>query len=112
MKLMEKVIAQAGGGGGAKIVFTVPLPRYVLVANHVSNRQDPEFLTEIFGSVKCLPEARRSRRTDCGSPDFKHSGILWSARVPLTRLEAKIVETERPTQYLRESDKVKNCFSF
>ncbi len=36
----------------AKIVLTIPLPRYVLVAccddtSHVSNRQDPDFLREI-----------------------------------------------------------------
>jgi hypothetical protein len=50
MKVMDKIIAQAGG---AKIVFTVPLPRYALVpcwsdTNHVSKRQDLEFLTEIY----------------------------------------------------------------
>jgi hypothetical protein len=43
-------------------VFTVPLPRYALVAcwsdtNHVSNRKDPEFLTEISRSGKGLAEA-------------------------------------------------------
>jgi hypothetical protein len=56
---MEKIIAQTGD---AKLVFTVPLPRYVLVAcccesSHVSNWQDPEFLTEISGSERCLTEA-------------------------------------------------------
>ncbi len=43
-------------------MLTVPLPRYVLVAccantSHVSNRQDPEFLREIYGSEKSLSEA-------------------------------------------------------
>jgi hypothetical protein len=45
MKSMEKIIAQTRG---AKVVFTVPLPRYVTAAccgdtSHVSNRLDPEF---------------------------------------------------------------------
>ena len=46
MKLVETIITFTGE---AKIVLTVPLPRYVLVAcctdtSHVSNRQDPDFL--------------------------------------------------------------------
>jgi hypothetical protein len=56
---MEKNIEQTGG---AKVIFTVQLPRYVTAAccsdtKHVTNRLDPEFLTEISGSEKCLTEA-------------------------------------------------------
>ncbi len=59
MKLVEKIITNTGG---AKILLTVPLPRYVLVAccadtNHVSNRQDPDFFREISGSEKSLTDA-------------------------------------------------------
>jgi hypothetical protein len=59
MKLVEIITSYTGE---AKIVLTVPLPRYVLVAccdntSHVSNRQDPEFLREISGSEKSLSEA-------------------------------------------------------
>jgi hypothetical protein len=48
--------------GEAKVLLTVRLPRYVLVAcchdtSHVSNRQDPDFLWEISGSEKYLSEA-------------------------------------------------------
>jgi hypothetical protein len=37
----------------------VPLPRYILVAccNDTSNRQTPEFISEISGAEKCLMEA-------------------------------------------------------
>jgi hypothetical protein len=49
MKLVEKIISNTGG---ASILLTVPLPRYVTAAccddiTHVSNRQDPDFLREI-----------------------------------------------------------------
>jgi hypothetical protein len=59
MKMVDLIISNTGE---AKIVLTVPLPRYVLVAccddtSHVSNRQDPDFLREISGSEKCLSEA-------------------------------------------------------
>jgi hypothetical protein len=59
MKLVETIITFTGE---AKIVLTVPLPRYVLVAccadtSHVSNRQEPDFLREISGSEKSLSEA-------------------------------------------------------
>jgi hypothetical protein len=59
MKMVETIITYTGE---AKIVLTVPLPRYVLVAccadtSHVSNRQDPDFLREISGSEKSLSEA-------------------------------------------------------
>ncbi len=59
MKMMDTIISNTGG---AKIVLTVPLPRYVLVAccsdtNHVTNRQDPDFLKEISGSEKSLADA-------------------------------------------------------
>jgi hypothetical protein len=48
--------------GEAKIVLTVPLPRYVLTAccddtSHVSNRLDPDFLRELSGSEKFLTDA-------------------------------------------------------
>ncbi len=59
MKLVETILTYTGE---AKIVLTVPLPRYVLFAccadtSHVSNRQDPEFLREFSGSEKSLSEA-------------------------------------------------------
>jgi hypothetical protein len=59
MKLVETILTYTGE---AKIVLTVPLPRYVLVAcctdtSHVSNHQDPEFLREFSGSEKSLSEA-------------------------------------------------------
>ncbi len=59
MKMVDIIISNTGE---AKIVLTVPLPRYILVAccddtSHVSNRQDPDFLREISGSEKCLSEA-------------------------------------------------------
>ncbi len=46
MKLVETILTYIGE---AKVVLTVPLPRYVLAAccadtSHVSNRQDPDFL--------------------------------------------------------------------
>ncbi len=48
--------------GDAKILLTVPLPRYVTAAccadtTHVSNCQDPDFLREISGSEKSLSDA-------------------------------------------------------
>jgi hypothetical protein len=59
MKLVDIIISNTGE---AKIMLTVPLPRYVLVAccddtSHVSNRQDPDFLREISGSEKSLSDA-------------------------------------------------------
>jgi hypothetical protein len=59
MKLVEKIISNTGD---AKILLTVPLPRYVMAAccddiTHVSNRQDPDFLREISGSEKSLSDA-------------------------------------------------------
>jgi hypothetical protein len=59
MKLVETIFTYTGE---AKLVLTVPLPRYVLVAccadtSHVSNRQDPEFLREFSGSEKSLSDA-------------------------------------------------------
>ncbi len=59
MKLVDTIISKTGE---AKIMLTVPLPRYVLVAccddtSHVSNRQDPDFLREISGSEKSLIDA-------------------------------------------------------
>jgi hypothetical protein len=48
--------------GGAKVVFTTPLPRYVLSgccknAEHVSNRLSGELAAEFAGAEKCLLEA-------------------------------------------------------
>ncbi len=59
MKLVDTIILNTGK---PKIMLTVPLPRYVLVAccedtSHVSNRQDPDFLREISGSEKSLIDA-------------------------------------------------------
>ncbi len=59
MKLVEKIISNTGG---AKILLTVPLPRYVMAPccddiTHVSNHQDPDFLREISGSEKSLSDA-------------------------------------------------------
>ncbi len=58
MKLVEKIISNTGG---AKILLTVPLPRYVTATccddiTHVSNRQDPDFLRELSGSEKSLSD--------------------------------------------------------
>jgi hypothetical protein len=68
MKLVDIIISNTGE---AKIMLTVPLPRYVLVAccvdtSHVSNRQDPDFLREISGSEKSLVDAAAAgkRTTD------------------------------------------------
>ncbi len=59
MKLVEKIIPNTGG---AKVMLTVPLPRYVTAAycadtTHVLNRQDPDFFREISGSEKSLSDA-------------------------------------------------------
>jgi hypothetical protein len=59
MKNMEKMLAFVGG---AKVVFTIPLPRYVLSgccknAEHVSNRLSGELAAEFAGAEKCLLEA-------------------------------------------------------
>jgi hypothetical protein len=59
MKLVEKIISNTGG---AKVMLTVPLPRYVTAAccadtTHVSNRQAPDFFREISGSEKSLSDA-------------------------------------------------------
>jgi hypothetical protein len=59
MKLVEKIISNTGE---AKVMLTVPLPRYVTAAccddtNHVSNRQDPDFFREISRSEKSLSDA-------------------------------------------------------
>jgi hypothetical protein len=48
--------------GGAKVVFTIPLPRYVLSGcckntEHVSNRLSGELAAEFAGAEKCLLEA-------------------------------------------------------
>ena len=52
MKMVDIIISNTEE---AKIVLTVPLPRYILVegcddTSHVSNRQDPDFFREISGS--------------------------------------------------------------
>jgi len=59
IKLVETIISNTGD---AKIVLTVPLPRYCLTAccddtSHVSNRLDPDFLRELSGSEKFLTDA-------------------------------------------------------
>ncbi len=55
MKLVEII----SNMGGAKILLTVPLPRYVRVAccddtSHVSNRQDPDSLERFPDPKKSL----------------------------------------------------------
>jgi hypothetical protein len=59
MKLVKKIISNTGG---AEIMLTVPLPRYVTAAccaetSHMSNRLDPDFYREISGSEKSLLDA-------------------------------------------------------
>jgi hypothetical protein len=59
MKNMEKMLAFVGG---AKVVFTIPLPRYVLSScckntEHVSNRLSGELAAEFAGAKKYLLEA-------------------------------------------------------
>ncbi len=78
MKLVEKIISNTGG---AKVMLTVPLPRYVTAAccaitSHVSNRQDPDFFREISGSEKSLSDAAAAGALT------SEAKILWSARVP------------------------------
>jgi hypothetical protein len=56
---MEKMLAFVGG---AKVVFVIPLPRYVLSGfykntEHVSNRLSGELAAEFAGTEKCLLEA-------------------------------------------------------
>jgi hypothetical protein len=56
---MEKILAFVGG---AKVVFLIPLPRYVLSGcckntEHVSNRLSGELTAEFAGAEKCLLEA-------------------------------------------------------
>jgi hypothetical protein len=56
---MEKMLAFVGG---AKVVFIIPLPRYVLSGccknnEHVSNRLSGELAAEFAGTEKCLLEA-------------------------------------------------------
>jgi hypothetical protein len=59
LKQMEKMLAFVGG---AKVVFVIPLPRYVLSgcckdSAHVSNRLSGELAAEFAGAEKCLLEA-------------------------------------------------------
>jgi hypothetical protein len=59
LKNMEKLLAFVGG---AKVVFIIPLPRYVLAGcckntDHVSNRLSGELAAEFAGAEKCLHEA-------------------------------------------------------
>ena len=56
---MEKMLAFVGD---AKVVFVIPLPRYVLSGccadtEHVSNRLSGELAAEFTGAEKCLREA-------------------------------------------------------
>jgi hypothetical protein len=59
LKHMEKMLAYVGN---AKVVFVIPLPRYVLSGccadtEHVSNRLSGELAAEFTGTKKCLGEA-------------------------------------------------------
>ena len=59
MEQIEKILALVGG---AKVVFVIPLPRYVLTAcckddTHVSNRLSGELAAEFSGAEKSLSEA-------------------------------------------------------
>jgi hypothetical protein len=59
LKHMEKMLAFVGD---AKVVFVIPLPRYVLSGccadtEHVSNRLSGELAAEFAGAEKCLREA-------------------------------------------------------
>jgi hypothetical protein len=56
---MEKMLAFVGG---AKVVFIIPIPRYVVTGcckdtEHVSNRLSGELAAEFSGTEKCLLEA-------------------------------------------------------
>jgi hypothetical protein len=58
LKQMEKMLAFVGG---AKVVFVIPLPRYVLSGcckdtEHVSNRLSGELAAQFAGAEKCLLE--------------------------------------------------------
>jgi hypothetical protein len=58
-KNMERMLVFAGG---AKVVFIVPLPRYVISgccnnSEHVTNRLSGELAAEFAGAEKCLVEA-------------------------------------------------------
>jgi hypothetical protein len=75
IKLVDIIISNTGE---AKIVLTVPLPRYVLIAccddtSHVSNRQDPDFLRELSGSEKFLSEAAAAGK---GTSEAKILNVL------------------------------------
>ncbi len=59
MKQMEKILAFVGG---AKVVFIISLPRYVLSAcckddTHMSNRLSGELAAKFSGAEKSLSEA-------------------------------------------------------
>jgi hypothetical protein len=59
LKNMEKLLAYVGN---AKVVFVIPLPRYVLSGccadtEHVSNRLSGELAAEFAGAEKCLRDA-------------------------------------------------------
>ncbi len=88
MKSMEKIIEQTGG---AKVVFMVPLSWYVTAAccgdtKHVSNRLDPEFLTEISGSEKCLTEAAAAGERTSEARILNMLGFLGPLESPLQDL--------------------------
>jgi hypothetical protein len=67
MKQMEKILALVGG---SKVVFVIPLPRYVLSAcckddTHVSNSLSGELAAEFSGAEKSLSEAAAAgKRTE------------------------------------------------
>ncbi len=84
MKLVEKIISNTGG---AKVMLTVPLPRYVTTAccadtTHVSNRQDPDFFREISGSEKSLSDAATAGALTSEAKIINILEFFWSARVP------------------------------
>ena len=61
-KLPKKHGKNVGNCGGAKVVFIIPLPRYVLTGcctntDHVTNRLSGELAAEFAGAEKCLLEA-------------------------------------------------------
>jgi hypothetical protein len=88
MKLVETILTYTGE---AKVVLTVPLPRYVLAAccadtSHVSNRQDPDFLREISGSKKSLSEAAAAGKRTAGARILNVLEFFGSLESPLQDL--------------------------
>jgi ribosomal protein S16 len=72
-------------------IFTVLFPRYVTAAccsdsNHVSNRLDPEFLTEISRSEKCLTEAAAAGKRTSEARILNMLGFFGPLESPLQDL--------------------------